>query len=320
MRVAAADGTSEWTVNKFCIQPPVIFSFGSVFFHCGWKHPPPAESGTLFNETVERSDVHGAQSPVEYVCASDVRVATLDALADCPRQTADLLSDVEASESAVYDAINGLVEHGLLEEAGERSWRPTGAGWVLIELLAERRRTDRLLGTDPEYWRAHDVTALPEEFRRRLTSLVDFEVIHATETEPNRVVREIVDRLTDAERMDIVTPIYHEQFAEAFQSSEEHGRLLLHASVIDDLVDRLPESELERDLPVRIGEPSFAMTITDAELLLSLPFTDGGYDAQSELIAEHDRALEWGSRLFERQWERAMPIEQYAREHLDIGE
>ncbi|WP_238398306.1 helix-turn-helix transcriptional regulator [Halorussus salinus] len=288
---------------------------------------------------------------VEYVTTSGARTAVLRTVADGPVSTQSVLDTVSASESAVYGALGELRERDLIRKPDSDAWEPTGLGLAVGEAIAERRRTEEVLRADPEYWKTHDVTALPAQFRATLSRLADAEVVRATDTDPHRAVREVKRRIEAADSVAIVSPIYHDEFVDALggrsggsESASDAGesasnagesasnaeksasgaggpspdasesdlptdasvRLVLGSAVVEETVDTAgPTDEQLEPLDIRVRPVSFAMTLTDDCLLLSLPNLDGSYDSGTELVAESESAREWGRLLFEHCWRTA---------------
>lgn len=312
------------------------------------------EEGRTFEEPI-----------VEYVTTSGARTAVLRAVVDGPVSTQSVLSGVSASESAVYGALGELRERDLIRKPDSNAWEPTGLGLAVGDAIVERRRTEEVLRVDPEYWKTHDVTALPEQFRATLSRLADAEVVRATDTDPNRAVREVKRRIEAADSVAIVAPIYHDEFvaalggrsggsesppdasesppdasespsdaskpsssdasksapsgsesspsdaSEADPAADSSARLVLGSAVVEETVDADgPTEEQLTPLDIRVRPVSFAMTLTDECLLLSLPNLDGSYDSGTELVAESESAREWGRLLFEHCWRTAADPEE----------
>lgn len=251
---------------------------------------------------------------VEFVTGSAARTEVLAAVTDGTGSTAAILDRVPASESAVYGALAELEDRGLIRKARSDEWEPTGTGTVVGELLEEQRRTESVLRGDPEYWQSHDATALPAPFRTSLSALADAEVVRATDTDPNRVVREVRRRIESAESVDIVAPIYHDEYVAALRSGsgDRSVRVVLGTAVVDQLIgDEDAYEDMPEAVDVRIRPVSFALTVTDDCALLSLPRLDGSYDSRTEVVAESDEAREWSRWLFERYWTTATDPDDY---------
>jgi predicted transcriptional regulator len=153
---------------------------------------------------------------------------------------------------------------------------------------------------------------LPSRFRAELSALAGCDVVRATETDPHRAVRVVTRRLDEAESAAIATPIYQDEYAMQLPDMSDIRLLLNEAVVKDTTIDAIDGSTEPPDgTRIRVSDVGFALTVTDEVVMLSLPEIGGGYDTQSELIAEHDRALDWGRRLYDHCWERARPIEEF---------
>lgn len=247
--------------------------------------------------------------PVQAVLSSSVRADVLLAVAEGTRTTNDLLAALSASSSAVYNAIGRLEELALLD-AGQDGWRVTGTGRLVADHVGQKQRLSSLLAESGDYFAAHDASVLPVEHRLRMSDLAGGWVLEATDTEPQLVVREISERLEEASRAWSVTPIYVESYVET-TPVEAESRLILAPDVLETILETSEDAEDDdgRDGPaVRLADTDFAMTVTEETLLLSLPTLDGQYDAQTEFVADHPRALRWGERLFETVWASAEPV------------
>lgn len=254
----------------------------------------------------------GESSTVGYVGQSAVRTALLEVVADESVTTRRLHEEIDASESAIYEAINALVEHGLVEEAGDGGWHATGAGVIVADVLDRQARTEALLGADPDYWRNHDVRALPERARRDLAALADCEIFRATDTDPQRVVREVAARIATADRVDVVTPIYHGEFATALGRGDgtTQVRIVFGRSLLAEMPPAAEEeADADLDAEVRAADVSFALTVTEDAVLLSLPGPEGDYDGRTEVVDETASGIAWGERLFADCWAAADPLD-----------
>jgi len=248
---------------------------------------------------------------VQFVVASSVRSGVLAFLDESPASTDDVLEATEASTSAVYNALRDLESHGLVTASDSHSWELTGGGQLVADMVCQRERCEQLLCDIDEYLEGHDTSVLPRASRLRFGELEGSEVVNATDTEPHKAVEEVTGRIDESDSVRAISPIYVESYATAIPDVPESKlvvdeQVAIWAQETDDVADARYDH-----LEIRVADVDFALSVTDTKLLLSLPTLDGGYDAQSEVIAEHDRAREWGQDLFERYWERAVPVERF---------
>lgn len=243
------------------------------------------------------------------VFASSVRRTVLAELGERPRQRRDLLDDVDASKSAVYDALNELRDRDLLREGRARQWETTGLGDLVVDYVEDRERTGDVLSAHAGYWATHDPTALPEPFRASVGALAGADRLRAPGAEPLGVVGTVVDVIERADRVALATPVYHDRYAAALERTacEADVSLVLAPSVVEAVAAR-EDADWDAITPtVRVGDPAASLLVTDESLLLALPREDGTHDPEAKLLAETPRALDWGRRLFERHWRAATP-------------
>jgi predicted transcriptional regulator len=262
--------------------------------------------------SVDHSDVHGRESVtgdsvVRYVANSSVRTDVLLAVSDRALDTDGLIERVDASESAVYNALTAL-ERGELIVSADHGWTPTGSGRLVATALADQRALGTLL--EDEYWQRHDVSPLPHRYRTTIGALAGCRVARTSDTDPYSLVRELSAIVESSETPDIVSPIYQPEYARSMPDSPG-ARLVLDRSVIEEVL-RGPEDVEVRDFEetsVRVMDVALSLCITESDLILSLPKLDGSYDARASVVADHESAIEWGGELFEQFWRRATPID-----------
>lgn len=256
----------------------------------------------------------GDDTLVGYVVGSSVRRDVLRTIASGTTDTDAVLSELSASESAVYNAFTALNRRGLLRST-DGGWAVTGRGRVVADFLAHQRDLCGLLADD--YWETHDTAALPRRFRIRLAELAGAEIVRASETDPHAVVREIAARVANATAADIVSPVYHTEYDESMPDSED-ARLVVNRAIVEEALagtDDPAEVDTYERTSVRILDVDVALGITGGTLLLSLPTVDGQYDSRTEVIGEGDRAIAWGRDLFDYYWDRATPVAEFVGEH-----
>jgi len=265
-----------------------------------------------------------SDSAVSYVAQSAVRTAVLLELAGDRMVTEELLDEVDASESAVYNALSALQRRGLVRSLGDR-WEVTGRGRLVADAIEEQAALDRLL--DHEYWETHDASVLPRQFRHRMSDLEDATVIEASDTDPYGVVRDVRERLEQTEHAHVITQIYQPDYVEAMPDTAD-SQLLLDWSIIEETVGDPDGDPIETDevrifdeTKSRLLDAEFTITVTDSEVILSLPTLDGRYDSRTSVVCADEAAHAWGRDLFEHYWQQATPVEAALADlDIDFGE
>ncbi|WP_323190261.1 transcriptional regulator FilR1 domain-containing protein [Halostella sp. PRR32] len=266
--------------------------------------------------------MHGTLDTLEFVVGSSARREVLSRLASGPATRQTVLDDTPSSKSSVYDSLNKLDEHGLVYQQEDNRWATTAAGQVLSDAIARCERTGSVLSEDGEYWERHDASGVPDKFRAEFFTLDDHEIIRSPDSDPYRASRRVADEIAAAECISVVTPVYHDRYAEALNESPDSDRRLV---VTPEMIQRIvvgssEEVEGAKHVESRVYDASFAMAVSDETLLLSLPKLDGSYDPQTEVVVETDAAVDWGTRLFEHLWERAEDTEQFVADRYDESE
>jgi len=248
---------------------------------------------------------------VEDVLNSSVRTDVLRDVVDDVLATDALIASVDASESAVYNAVRDLERRGLVRSV-DGGWDATGSGQLVADLIEQQRNLCRLLSDD--YWETHDVSALPRRFRLRLTELADAEVYRGSDTDPYATVREVVDRVAaGSPDVDTVTPIYQAEY-EAAMPDSDRARLLVDTTVVEEAltgVDDVETAKTYEHTAVRVLDVDVGVGVTPEHMMLSLPTIDGQYDSRAEVIATDDRALAWAQDLFDHYWQRGVSDEEF---------
>ncbi|WP_424004488.1 helix-turn-helix transcriptional regulator [Haloarcula salina] len=244
-----------------------------------------------------------------------MRTDIVGALCPADRTTADLLADLDASESAVYDALANLERRGLLRSA-DGTWRLTGTGRLVADTIHRQRLIEQLIEGDAEYWERHDASVIPQPFRHRLCELGSYEVVRGTQTDIDRPVREVVTRVESVENCQVVSPVYHREY-EAAMPDTPGSRLVVGCDVIDGMIDAGIDDGDRRtfdETAVRVTPVDYALGVSTEWVILTLPQMDGEWPS-AKLVSETDEAVAWGSDLFESLWTDATPLGTYLADH-----
>lgn len=258
---------------------------------------------------------------VSFVSRSRVRSDVLRALAADPRPGDALVSDLSVSKSGVYKALDELSDRDLVFQSGG-AWQLAGAGRLVVDEL-ERHRWLEALVSDREYWLTHDVSGLPDRFRRRLPHLRNVDLLRNPENHPHYLEEYWVERMPDADRLWAGTRVVSRPYADATieqAGSDVETRLLVHGPLLEQFLERTAAKagEFVESRPDAVDERvchlPCSFMLTDELFTLSLPLHDGQYDPDSVLVGRDDAALRFGRDFFAHYWERATPVASYLGE------
>jgi len=250
-------------------------------------------------------------SPIAYVRSSSVRTDVVGSVSERTRSTDEILAALDASESAVYDALSDLQSRGVVSESGD-GWQLTGTGRLICDTLERQQATDRLLSSDPAYWERHDVSVIPQPFRRRLPELGDYDVERATEGDLRGLVPWVVSHVEAVESCAVISPMYHREYEVAMPDTAG-SQLVIGERVIDEiLLDTEDDSRPGRfdETAVRVTAVPFAIAVSAEWTILTIP-EYGDQWADAKLIATSESAIEWGRDLFDHVWAESTPLGTY---------
>lgn len=269
----------------------------------------------------------------EFVITSSIRTEIVLRVATGATPTDELRTGIEASDSAVYDALSTLRERGLLTE-GDGGWGLTAHGHLVADSVAAWQSAEEFRATDPTFWKNHRIDVLPSEFRRRLPEIDTYEIVRDVPQEPNRSEDVAINTMASADYCDITTPYYSRRHQEAVPTHPE-TRMLVTREATDVSVQRYKDGHCEAldDLDpavLRLTDCQFASVLTDERLVFELPALSGtaadrpdgsGTPDSSEhgtvagttamFVSESESAVQWGHDLFETLWAESDPIEPY---------
>lgn len=255
-----------------------------------------------------------SDSLVRYVGSSTVRSDVVDALCERPRPTDELLAAVDASESAVYEALSNLDDRGVVTETPD-GWRLTGAGRLVGDTLERQRATDRLIAANETYWERHDTSVLPQSFRCRLPELGAYDVKERAEHDLMGLVPWVVSKVEAVESCEIVSPMYHREYQEVMPDNAD-SRLVVGRQVVDDVLlemDDGPYSRSYEETPVRVSSVPFALGVSEEWVILTLPDHDGDWP-DAKVFSTAETAVQWGRELFDAVWQDGTPMATYLSE------
>lgn len=256
---------------------------------------------------------------VAFVLQSEARRSVLARLAEGRAARRSIVESCAASESAVYEGLARLAERDLATETDDGTWQLTGTGRLVADAVQRCDRIDELVGTAPSFWSNHDLECLPQRFRRSIDQLCGCTILRSPEEDPYRVARQTEAAIRQADEVGVVTPIYSDRHATAFlECDAPQRRLVMTPNMVERILRDQPRGP-DGDgtaLSIRVESARIKLTVTDDELVLSLPTCSGDIDAETAIHTTAPEAVEWGRDLMEYYWERGTPVEAWIADEL----
>jgi predicted transcriptional regulator len=250
-------------------------------------------------------------SVCQFVTASSIREDIVRLLANQPQPTPTLIEKLDACRSGVYKELANLKQRGALAEA-EDGWRLTACGQLVTDTIARRQATEAFLDEDIEYWRHHDLELLPDQFRRRLPDIGEYDVVRGDMPAVDRHVSAFVSRIEAGEEPDVLAPVFVRDLDDAIPD-DPNTRVLVTSEVRDRLLGTVGgEPGRERaflNAQVRVVSAEFGLGRTADALCLVFPSRADG-EWRATLVSETTAAVQWGEELFEALWADADPIDE----------
>lgn len=272
------------------------------------------------------------ESSAAFVLTSSIRRALLTELSTGAAETDALLAGVDASDSAVYDALSTLRDRGVLIEHDGR-WTLTASGQLIADTVEDWQSMEAFLEGDPEYWKRHRMGVIPAPFRRRLPEISAYDIVRDEPGDPNRHEEVVISAMASAHHCLITTPFYSWRHQQAVPDHPK-TRMLVTREATDVSMQRLKDGEREPITPqlheTRLTTCRFASVVTDEALFFGLPRTDtysqsdsgeaaGLAGTTATFVSETEAAVKWGRELFEWLWDQSDLMEPYiAREHPEV--
>ncbi len=161
-----------------------------------------------------------SQSPNEFVITSSVRTEIVLRVSKSTTATGALLSGIDASDSAVYDALSTLRDRDLITERG-RDWQLTTHGHLVADSVSAWQSSEDFLATEPAFWKNHQLDVIPARFRRRLPEIGEYRIIRDTPQDHNRSEDVAISMIDSVDSCELTTPYYSRRHHEPIPTHPE---------------------------------------------------------------------------------------------------
>lgn len=248
------------------------------------------------------------------VTASEKRKRLLLLLQQGGKTMDEIRDRLNVTTTGMLPQIRILIEHGLVKKE-HSTYSLTEMGGVVAAHLG--RLIDTLeVFDDDEYWKTHDLSAIPAHLRIRFGDLRGYRLISSSAEElydSHHEFLEIIQRSRSVKGFaPILHPIYPRFFLELAKRGVEIALVLTRSVYMKcerEYGDMLREGMSHSNARLFVTEEDFrfAFVVTDIFLSLTLYFKDGRFDTGVDLNCTAPKALAWGEDLFRYCMERSYP-------------
>ncbi|WP_169302188.1 helix-turn-helix transcriptional regulator [Ferroglobus placidus] len=205
-------------------------------------------------------------------------------------------------KSTLYHLISKLKSENLIEKRDDE-YCLTHRGSVYLKMLRKFGRCMEKFQEISKMFPEH-VVEFPEEFVMRLDELECLEVISADKTNVLRPLRVLTNLITQSKEIRAVSPMFYPDYPSVFEKIVEKMKgieLVVSENVwkLIEIYDHTEDFSEKFSVYVVNEQPELAVTVSDVFLSMNFYRSSGDLDFLRTLISKNERALKFGSDLFE---------------------
>ena len=203
--------------------------------------------------------------------------------------------DLAATEA--LRQVHRLTEAGLLEKTNDGRFRATALSTLVLDTVSPIEAISKFR----EFFRDHDLSVLPVEFRGRLGDMIDCELLRGTVQVFDTVTR----NLTDAKKkIDASIEVGYDPILEVMRQRSEEGlrvRWLAQEGALPTVLKSLRSATKKPQIRV-VPRLSWHVYLTDLSAAVGFRRLDGAMSYDIAFSGETPSFLRWASDLFDRGW------------------
>ncbi len=254
---------------------------------------------------------------LDIITSSDKRKKILLLLQDGPITLGEIRRTLNFNATGILPQIRILEERNLVRQEGKQ-YALTGIGQIVAKHLEPLVKTVQVIEQQEEFWREHDLTAIPFQLLMKISELGDTQIIESSIEELFEPHKEFLGNILESRRVMGISPIVHPVYPDFFLRLAEMGTdvsLILTRGafykVEKEYSDMLAQGLSFENGSLYISDEDirFAHVVTDVFFSFSLFFKNGVFDSRADLVSFDKSALLWGEELFNYYKERSVKIE-----------
>ncbi len=251
------------------------------------------------------------------ITSSDKRKNLLLLLESGPKTMAEIRRTLNVTATGMLPQIRILEERNLVREENKK-YALTRIGEVIISNLSPFVKTLGVIEGQEEFWREHDLDAVPPPLLMKMRELGNIQLIESGIEEIYEPHKEFLDNILKSRKLMGISPIVHPVYPDFFLQLAENGTevtLVLTRKAFNK-VDKEYHDRLERGLGfnnlcfyVSEDDIKLACVVTDVFFSISFFFKNGIFDSRQDVVSFDSSAISWGEELVNYYKERSHKIE-----------
>ncbi|WP_202319811.1 helix-turn-helix transcriptional regulator [Archaeoglobus neptunius] len=236
--------------------------------------------------------------------SSKHRRLILEVLSKSPRSLKEMGEITGISPPVISRQLKKLSELGLISKDGN-CYSITDMGEIAYLAIEKFRRIVSAIEKDPEFWKIHDFSSIPDEFKLRIDELGDYQILRSTKDVVLKHFKVFSSIYSESNIVRILSTVFFPTHPRMFVdiSSRSDVEVILSEKALNAL-KRDYKNELDEYLNnggkiYYNNEIHFTVITTEKALCIGLFLSDGKYDTESGLLSFDRSAIEWGFDIYE---------------------
>lgn len=252
------------------------------------------------------------------VC-SDLRRNLLISLNEGKKSLGDLRDELQISSSTAIHALRELEKNDLTFQDKNRDYLLTDIGRIISLKMLDFSNAAVALEKHKKFWIQHDLAGIPDHLLEKIGWLKDSKIINIDALDIIKAHSSYISLIKTAKWIRGISPIFSPDYPTVFKELIENNvnaQIILTDAVLKKLINTIGLENLKNlinnyslNLLITDENLKVASTATDAFFSLGLFTIDGVYDVKYDLISSDEKAIRWGTELFEYYREKAAPVE-----------
>lgn len=245
------------------------------------------------------------QDLLNVVISSDKRKKILLLLLHGPKSMEEIRNTLKYTATGMLPQVRILEDRDLVRQE-DKKYALTETGKLITTLLEPLVQTVGVIKQQEEYWREHDVGAIPNHLFMRISELGSTRIMKHGIEEIYEPHKEFLETISKSKKVMCISPMVHPAYPEFLTQLGEKGTevsMVLTKIAFDkvkkEYSDLLSRALSSKNISFYISEDvKLTCIVTDSFFTISLFFKNGVFDSRNDFVSFDKSALLWGEELF----------------------